>query len=177
MTQGRVVEVLEPSPERVEPRCSRVRYLRWLQSAAPGSRRLRCSAKQQALLDALQHIGKVSPAQMLPPLVGESPWGYRRKARLGVRYVPKKGGVLVGFRERSSSFVAEVETCHILHPRVGELLPALSRLIDGLSIREQIPQIEMAMGDSVCVLIFRLLATPSEEDRKRLLAFGPEHQW
>jgi 23S rRNA (uracil1939-C5)-methyltransferase len=69
-----------------------------------------------------------------------------------------------------------VESCHILHPRVGERLPALSRLIDGLSVRDQIPQIEMAMGDSLCVLIFRLLAPLSEADRTRLLAFGPQHQ-
>ena len=173
--QGRVVEILEPSPERIEPRCAQFGICGGcsLQHQAPEAQ---VRAKQQALLDALQHIGKVSPEDLLPPLTGESPWGYRRKARLGVRYVPKKGGTLVGFRERNSSFVAEVETCHILHPRVGELLPALSRLIDGLSVRNQIPQIEMAMGDSVCVLILRLLAPLAEGDRERLLAFGPQHQ-
>jgi 23S rRNA (uracil1939-C5)-methyltransferase len=173
--QGRVVEVLEPSPERVEPRCPRFGICGGcsLQHQAPEAQ---VNSKQQALLETLQQIGRVSPAEWLPPLVGESPWGYRRKARLGVRYVPKKGGTLVGFRERNSSFIAEVESCHILHPRVGERLPALSRLIDGLSVRDQIPQIEMAMGDSLCVLIFRLLAPLSEADRTRLLAFGPQHQ-
>jgi len=172
---GRVVEVLEPSPERVDPRCPQFGICGGcsLQHQEPQAQ---VRAKQQVMLDALQHIGKVSPAQLLPPLLGESPWGYRRKARLGVRYVPKKGGTLVGFRERNSSFVAEVDTCHILHPRVGGLLPALSRLIDGLSIRDQIPQIEMAMGDSVCVLIFRLLAPLGPADLARLLAFGPSHE-
>lgn len=172
--EGRVVGVLQASPERVEPRCSQFGICGGcsLQHQASEAQVL---SKQQALLDALQHIGKVEPDALLPPLVGESRWGYRRKARLGVRYVPKKGGTLVGFRERGSSFVANIDTCHILHPRVGELLPELSQLIDGLSIRKQIPQIEMAMGDTVCVLIFRLLETPSAEDRRRLEAFGPGH--
>ncbi|MGD8590553.1 MAG: 23S rRNA (uracil(1939)-C(5))-methyltransferase RlmD [Chromatiales bacterium] len=173
--QGRVVEVLEASPERVEPRCRQFGICGGCSLQHQASE-AQVQVKQQALLDALRHIGKVSPAELLPPLVNDSPWGYRRKARLGVRYVPKKGGTLVGFRERNSSFVAEVETCHILHPRVGELLPALSKLIDGLSIRDRIPQIEMAMGDSVCVLIFRLLAPPSEQDIAQLLAFGPPHE-
>jgi len=170
--QGRVVEVLEPSADRVEPQCHQFGICGGcsLQHQAPQAQ---IRAKQQAMLDALEHIGQVSPGELLAPLCGESPWGYRRKARLGVRYVPKKGGTLVGFRERNSSFVAELETCHILHPRVGKLLPALGRLIDGLSIHDQIPQIEMAMGDSVCVLIFRLLAPLDETDRERLLAFGP----
>jgi 23S rRNA (uracil1939-C5)-methyltransferase len=90
--------------------------------------------------------------------------------------VAKKGGVLVGFRERGSSYVAEIEECPILHPRVGELLQALRALIGGFSIRDQVPQIEMAMGDQVCVLIFRVLSAPSAEDLEQLAAFGPEHQ-
>ncbi len=172
--EGRVVEVLEASTQRVAPRCSAFGVCGGcsLQHQDPQAQ---VHAKQRAMLDALQHIGKVQPDQVLPPLVGESRWGYRRKARLGVRYVPKKGGTLVGFRERGSSFVAEIDSCHILHPRVGELLPALSELIDSLSIRNQIPQIEMAMGDSVCVLIFRLLDSPSELDLQKLQAFGPQH--
>jgi 23S rRNA (uracil1939-C5)-methyltransferase len=172
--EGRVVEVLEASPERVEPRCSQFGICGGC-SLQHQEHQAQITAKQQAMLDALKHIGKVEPAAVLPPLAGDSPWGYRRKARLGVRYVPKKGGTLVGFRERGSSFVADIDTCHILHPKVGELLPALSELIDGLSIRRQVPQIEVAMGDSVCVLIFRLLETPSEEDLRSLTEFGPRH--
>jgi 23S rRNA (uracil1939-C5)-methyltransferase len=107
--------------------------------------------------------------------VGESVWGYRRKARLGVRYVPKKGGTLVGFRERGSSFVADIDQCHILHARVGGLIPQLSALIDQLSIHDHIPQIEMAMGDEACILIFRMLSPPSDEDLMKLAIFGPQH--
>ncbi|MES9993951.1 MAG: 23S rRNA (uracil(1939)-C(5))-methyltransferase RlmD [Candidatus Thiodiazotropha sp.] len=173
--EGRVVEVLTPSAQRVEPRCSQFGICGGcsLQHQKPEAQ---VASKQQALLDALKHIGKVVPGTILPPLVGESVWGYRRKARLGVRYVPKKGGTLVGFRERGSSFVADIDRCHILHPKVGDLLPALSALIDQLSIRDQIPQIEMAMGDDDCILIFRMLSPPSEEDLMKLAVFAPRHE-
>jgi 23S rRNA (uracil1939-C5)-methyltransferase len=134
------------------------------------------TSKQQSMLESLKHIGGVTPDTLLAPLQGRSAWGYRRKARLGVRYVPKKGGVLVGFRERGSSFITEIERCHILHPRVGELIPQLNTLIGQLSVRDQVPQIEMAMGDEVCVLILRLLSPPTEHDLALLEAFGPRHQ-
>ncbi len=172
--EGRVVEVLEPSPERVEPRCEQFGICGGcsLQHQAHAAQ---IQAKQQAMLDALKHIGKVTPEEVLAPLVGTSAWGYRRKARLGVRYVPKKGGALVGFRERGSSRVADIGCCHVLHPRVGELLPQLRALIDTLSNPDQIPQIEMAMGDETCVLIFRLLEAPSAADLSLLGEFGPRH--
>lgn len=172
--EGRVIEVLQASPERVEPRCPQFGICGGcsLQHQAPEAQ---IAAKQQAMLEALRRIGKIEPEEVAPPLRGDSPWGYRRKARLGVRYVPNKGGTLVGFRERSSSFVTKIDNCEILHPRVGRILPALSRLIDGLSIRQQIPQIEMAMGDSECILIFRLLEQATEDDLKMLEEFGPQH--
>jgi 23S rRNA (uracil1939-C5)-methyltransferase len=103
--------------------------------------------------------------------VNDSPWGYRRKARLGVKDVARKGKVLVGFRERGSSFVADVERCHVLHPRVGELLPALSVLVGSLSISRRLPQIEMAMDDERCVLILRILEPLSPQDERRLHEF------
>jgi len=173
--EGKVVEVLKPSPERVEPGCPHFGLcggcsLQHQDAAA------QIQTKQQALLDALQHIGKVAPQEVLPPLVADSVWGYRRKARLGVKYVAKKGKVLVGFREKGSSFLADLSRCVVLHPKVGELLTPLSDLIDGLSIRERVPQIEVAMGDEVCVLVFRMLDPPSEEDRMKLAAFGQEHE-
>ncbi|MEW8274519.1 MAG: 23S rRNA (uracil(1939)-C(5))-methyltransferase RlmD [Candidatus Thiodiazotropha taylori] len=173
--EGRVVEVLESSTERVEPKCSQFGVCGGCSLQHQDSK-AQVQAKQQSMLDSLQHIGKVQPQQILPPLVGETAWGYRRKARLGVRYVPKKGGTLIGFRERGSSFITDIDCCHILHPRVGELLPEMSRLIDQLSIRDQIPQIEMAMGDEVCVLIFRLLEPASDEDLAKLKAFAPTHE-
>jgi 23S rRNA (uracil1939-C5)-methyltransferase len=132
-------------------------------------------AKQGVLTDNLHHIGKVEPQSILPPLTNDTPWGYRRKARLGVKWVPKKGKVLVGFRERGSSFVADLHECHVLHPRVGRLLPLLSELVAGLSIRDRVPQIEMAMDDERCVLIFRTLDPLTQSDRQRLLEFGQQH--
>jgi 23S rRNA (uracil1939-C5)-methyltransferase len=173
--EGRVIEVLETSSERVKPRCDQFGICGGcsLQHQAHGAQIV---SKQQAMLDALKHIGGVTPGEVLPPLLGAGPWGYRRKARLGVRYVTKKGGALVGFRERGSSKVADTTSCHVLHPRVGELLPQLRALIDALSIPHQVPQIEMAMGDEDCVLIFRVLQPLSDEDLELLRAFGPQHQ-
>ena len=127
------------------------------------------------MLESLRTIGKVQPAAVLPPILNDSPWGYRRKARLGVKEVTRKGKVLVGFRERGSSFVADLSQCHVLHPRVGELLPALSALIGSLSISQRLPQIEMAMDDAQCVLILRILEPLSGQDEHRLTAFQAEH--
>jgi 23S rRNA (uracil1939-C5)-methyltransferase len=131
-------------------------------------------AKQEILLDALTHIGKVEPGEVLPPLRLEQPWGYRRKARLGVKYVPKKGKVLVGFRERGTPYVADLGRCEVLHPLVGERLKEIGQLIDGLSIRDRVPQIELAMGDEGCIFIFRILEPLSEADAKALLEFGQQ---
>jgi 23S rRNA (uracil1939-C5)-methyltransferase len=173
--EGRVVEVLEASPQRVEPLCSSFGICGGCSLQHQDSE-AQILSKQQSMLDTLMHIGRVTPESIFPPLRGSSAWGYRRKARLGVRFVPKKGGTLVGFRERGSSYIADIDRCHILHPRVGALLSELSSLIDQLSIRDQIPQIEMAMGDEVCILIFRLLSPPTIEDLATLEQFAPQHQ-
>ncbi len=172
--EGRVHEVLKPSVERVEPRCAQAGVcggcsLQHQDSSA------QIESKQQALLDAFERIGKVNPERILPPLINESVWGYRTKARLGVKYVAKKGRVLVGFRERGSSFLTETERCHTLDPRVGELLMPLSELIGGLSIRDRVPQIEVAMGEQACILIFRLLDPPTADDLGRIEHFCREH--
>jgi 23S rRNA (uracil1939-C5)-methyltransferase len=166
--------VLEPSADRVEPACPRFGVCGGcsLQHVAPVAQ---IESKQQALLDALRHIGHLEPERVFAPIVGSSPWGYRRKARLGVKYVGKKGKVLVGFRERSSSFVTDTERCPVLHPRVGEALGALATLIGSLDIRERVPQVEVAMGDERCILVFRVLAPPSAGDAERLRSFGAAH--
>jgi len=166
--------VLEPSADRVEPACPRFGVCGGcsLQHVAPVAQ---IESKQQALLDALRHIGQLEPERVFAPIVGSSPWGYRRKARLGVKYVGKKGKVLVGFRERSSSFVTDTERCPVLHPRVGEALTALATLIGSLDIRERVPQVEVAMGDERCILVFRVLAPPSAGDAERLRSFGAAH--
>ncbi len=171
--EGSVQQILQPSPDRVEPRCPhfgicggcRMQHLREEQQ-------IRC--KEQALQDALEHLGKVTPEQILPPLVAGH-WGYRRKARLGAKYVIKKGRVLVGFRERGSSFVTDLGGCEVLHPNVGHKIAAFVELIEGLSIRDKVPQIEVSMGDTLCALIFRVLAPPDETDLERLRTFGAEH--
>jgi len=170
--EGTAVEILEPSLQRVTPRCAHFGTCGGcaLQHLAAEAQ---VDMKQQALADALGRIGRVAPQRWLPPLTAE-PWGYRRKARLGVRWVAKKGRVLVGFRERGSSFIADLEHCDVLTPAVGARLTDLARLIEGLDIRERLPQIEVAQGDGPVVLVLRVLAPPSEADLGRLAAFAAE---
>ncbi len=160
--EGVVVEVLRAAPQRVQPRCAHFGVcggcsLQHMDAAA------QIHAKQASLDDVLTRIGKVTPETWLPPLVAGS-WGYRRKARLGVRYVTKKGQTLVGFRERGNSFIAQLSRCEVLHPAVGERLRTIAEAIDRLSIRDQVPQIELAMGDTPPVLVFRVLSPPSAAD-------------
>jgi 23S rRNA (uracil1939-C5)-methyltransferase len=171
--EARVLEVLTPAPERVEPRCAHFGVcggcaLQHLEPAAQLAR------KQRWLLDSLTHIGKVQPERVLEPLTGPV-WGYRRRARLGVKHVTPKGRVLVGFRERHSPYIADLRRCEVLDPRVGGLLEELARLIENLSIRDRLPQIEVAGGDAVMALSFRVLAPPSETDLVRLRSFGEHH--
>jgi len=168
--EGTAVEVLKASSRRVQPRCPHADICGGcsLQHMDPASQ---IAWKQEILEATLGRVGKVRPERWLPPLVAGH-WGYRRKARLGVRYVAKKGRTLVGFRERGTSYVAQLRRCDILHPTVGEKLEAIAALLDGLSIREQVPQIEMAMGEGPCVLVFRVLAPPSDADLAGLGAFA-----
>ncbi len=170
--EGRVVRVLEASPERVEPRCPHAGLCGGcsLQHMAPDAQ---IEAKQQTLLENFERLGRVVPERVIPPLQGPV-WGYRRKARLGVRHVPKKGRVLVGFREKRDRRIADLSRCEVLDPAVGERIEALSALIGELSIIDAVPQIEVAVGDEDAALVFRVLAPPSEADRERLAAFGRE---
>ncbi len=169
--EGDVVEVLEASDQRVVPECAFFGLcggcnLQHLQAGA------QIRYKQQTLLDAFSRLGKVMPELVLPPLTNKTPWGYRRKARLGVKHVLKKGRVLVGFRERSASFVADMNSCEVLHPKIGHALADLSTLIGGLSVSARIPQIEVAMDDQRCVLIFRILESLADADREKLRDFA-----
>ncbi len=171
---GGLLEVIKPSPDRVAPRCRHFGVcggcsLQHLRAEA------QIEAKQRVLLDALNHIGKVAPREVLAPITGPA-WGYRRKARLGARLVPKKGGVLVGFREKHSSYITNLEQCETLHPRIARLLPALRALIAGLSIPHRIPQIEVAVGDTEAALVFRHLEPLNERDTQALTAFGQAHK-
>ncbi|WP_043750889.1 23S rRNA (uracil(1939)-C(5))-methyltransferase RlmD [Imhoffiella purpurea] len=168
--EGVAVEVLRASPDRVEPKCPHFGICGGcsLQHMSPEAQ---IRAKQSSLEDVFTRIGKVSPQRWLEPLTGNH-WGYRRKARLGVRYVAKKGKTLVGFRERGNSFLADLSRCEVLHPRVGERIEAIAETIDALSIRDQVPQIEVAIGDDPCVLIFRIMAPLSTPDLSVLMSFA-----
>jgi 23S rRNA (uracil1939-C5)-methyltransferase len=172
--EGQVVSVIQASEDRVQARCAHYGLCGGcsLQHVEPSAQ---IRAKQAVLMDSFRELGKVAPETLLPPIINDSPWGYRRKARLGVKDVARKGRVLVGFRERGSSLVADLEKCHVLHPRVGELLPELSALIESLSISNRVPQIEMAMDDERCVLILRILDPLSIDDEGLLNDFQSVH--
>lgn len=170
---GVVVEVLRPSADRVAPPCPYFGVCGGcvLQHMAPTAQ---LAAKQQVLADNFTHIGRVQPETWLPPIAGAA-WGYRRRARLGVRLVPKKGGVIIGFRERRRSFITQLDACLTLDPRASRLLPALHELITGLSRPNRLPQIEVAVGDDVCAFVFRHLEPLTDADRERFEHFGAEH--
>jgi 23S rRNA (uracil1939-C5)-methyltransferase len=121
----------------------------------------------------LHHAG-VAPETVMAPVRGPQ-WGYRRKARLGVKQVPKKGGVIVGFRERASPYITDCQTCDVLDPRIGQRLPILRELIATLSIPDRIPQLELALTDARVVIVLRHLAPLTADDRDRLATFGVEH--
>ena len=132
--------------------------------------------KQQVLLDNLNRIGRVTPDEVLPPLRGPA-WGYRGKARLGIKYVIKKGRVLVGFREKRSPYLVDLRRCEVLHPSVGERIPAIADLVVRLEARSRIPQIEVAVTDSVTALVFRHLDALGEADLERLKTFARDQDF
>jgi 23S rRNA (uracil1939-C5)-methyltransferase len=172
------VEVLQASPDRVEPRCPHFGTCGGcaLQHLDESKQIL---AKQRVLQDNLERIGHVTPQDILPPLVDAS-WGYRRKGRFSVRRVEKKGKTLVGFRERDPRFVADLSECHTVIPEVGFSIQALSALIDGLDARRDLPQVEFIAGDPTpdhggIALVFRHLQPLSDKDREALIAFAQAH--
>jgi 23S rRNA (uracil1939-C5)-methyltransferase len=126
------------------------------------------------LRETLRRIGKVEPREWLAPLSGD-PWGYRRRARLGARYVHARERSMVGFREKMSNFVTDVRQCPVLAAPVGDMVEALSDLLTQLSIPTRIPQIEVAVGDNVTVLVMRTLSPLSAQDRLKLREFEQLH--
>lgn len=171
--QARVIEILKSSTFRTQPKCPHFGVcggcaMQHLEFSA------QVAAKQRVLEDALWHIGKLKPQTMLPPIVG-MPWGYRHKARLRARFVKAKNRVLVGFNERRSSFVADLKSCAILPPHISALIVPLQELVAALSIAEQMPQIEMAVGEASSVLVFRILAPIDERDEVLLRDFADLH--
>jgi 23S rRNA (uracil1939-C5)-methyltransferase len=170
---GELLEVLESSPDRVVPRCAHFGVCGGcaLQHLAPEAQ---LAAKAGELRENLTRLARAQPRAWLAPLTGPQ-WAYRRRARLGVKYVHKKGRVLVGFRERAAPYVAQLRRCEVLAPPVGELLEPLAAMLDELSIRERLPQIEVAVGEGTTALVLRVLSAPSAADCERLRHFGAEH--
>ena len=164
-----VEEVLEASPDRVVPKCPYAGVCGGcsLQHLAADKQ---IEHKESVLFELLRHHAGISPGERLPALRGPE-WGYRRKARLGVKYVPKKGGALVGFREKASPYIADIEACEVLHVAVGRRLLDLRRLVNGLSIPDRIPQIEVAVGDETVALVFRHLASFNDADLALMAEF------
>ena len=168
--EGECVDILEPSPDRVTPPCPHFGQCGGcsLQHFNPVRQ---IQAKQQTLEQNLARIGKVEPEGYWPPLTGPQ-WDYRRRARLSVRYVHKKERVLVGFRERYGAFVADMQECRVLDPRIAEHLDGLSGMIYSMDARRSIPQIEVACGDEACALVFRHLEPLSDGDLEKLREFA-----
>ena len=167
--QATTLEVIEPSVKRITPRCEAFQLcggcsLQYLDSED------QVALKQQALLDMMGHAG-IKTGELLSPLQATA-WGYRKKARLGVKYVEKKGRVLVGFRERNTPFIADMHRCEVLLPQLGHKLDLLSQLIGALDARAQIPQIEIAADADHIQLVFRHLQALSEHDLNRLTEFA-----
>ena len=171
--EAKIDELLTRSPDRVEPRCPHfggcggcaLQHL-------PAERQI--EAKQTVLAENFERIGKVRPERWLPPLT-DQPWGYRRKGRLSVKWVEKKGKVVVGFREDNPRFIADLSICHTLLPEVGHRIEALSELIGSMDAKSEIAQIEIAAGDESVALVFRHLLPLNEGDRAKLIAFGKQH--
>ncbi len=168
--EAKTLEVIEASPDRVEPRCPHFGTCGGcvLQHFAEERQ---IESKQRVLLENLQRIGHVSPQSVLPPLRGDS-WGYRRKGRFSVRRVEKKDKTLVGFREQDPRFVADIGECHVVVPQLGFKVAALGALVDGLDARRDIPQIEFIAGDAQIALVFRHLQPLSDADKAKLAAFA-----
>jgi len=170
MDEAGLVDVLVASPDRVAPACAHFGIcggcaLQHLSGSA------QLEAKQRQLLDNLQRIGRVVPQRVLPPMRGPE-WGYRRRARLGVKYVHKKGRVLAGFREREKPYIADLQRCEILLRPLADLPRDLAALVETLAIREKIPQVEVSAGDQSTALVFRVLEAPGAEDIGKIAAFG-----
>ena len=173
-SEARASKVITASPERVEPHCSKANVCGGCNLQHMSSSQ-QIKSKQQTLCEQFEHFGGIESPPLIEPLLGEV-WAYRRKARLGVRYVPKKGGVLVGFREKRNSFITDIDECPVLDKRVGELITPLRQLLAGLEAKASIPQIEVSLGDTNGALVFRHLELLSDEDKLCLSEFGATHQ-
>ena len=166
--EGKVVKLLSRAAHRAEPQCPHYGVCGGCSFQHVDDAE-QINIKEMLLQEQFSRIGKLQIPQIWPALTGPH-WGYRTKARMGVKYVAKKGRVLVGFRERRNPFLAEIDSCKVMHPLVGENLLVLGEMIAGLSIKDKIPQIEVAIGENLCILAFRVLEPPTAEDQLRMAA-------
>ncbi len=171
---ARASAILHASSGRVAPRCPHFGACGGC-ATQHADAQTQMAAKQRWLEENLARIGKVSPETMLPIVYGAE-WGYRHRARLSVRRVSSKRGVLVGFRERHSTYIADMRGCEVLTPKIGALVVPLRELVERLSVRSRLPQIEIAVGDNAEALVFRHLDPLTEDDKSFLKAFAEQHQ-
>ncbi|MDP2761939.1 MAG: 23S rRNA (uracil(1939)-C(5))-methyltransferase RlmD [Sideroxyarcus sp.] len=172
--QARVEQILKQSFMRVQPKCPNFGVCGGC-SMQHLDARAQVDVKQRVLEDNLQRIGKVKPETILPPIYGQ-PWGYRQRARLSVRHVLKKSRTLVGFREKNGKYVADMQYCEILTPKIASLLPLLGELNEKFTVRDILPQIEVVVGEHVDVLVLRILAALTPADKALIREFADTHQ-
>nr|WP_238554727.1 23S rRNA (uracil(1939)-C(5))-methyltransferase RlmD [Paraburkholderia hospita] len=171
--QAQVVDILKESVIRTRPQCKFFGICGGC-SMQHLDVRAQIAVKQRVLEDNLMHLSKLRPETVFRPIHGPS-WGYRYRARLTVRHVAKKGGVLVGFHEKKSSYVADMTSCEVLPPHVSDMLVPLRHMVEALSIRDRMPQIELAVGSSVTALVLRVLEPINEADEQVLRDFADQH--
>ena len=167
--KAKLVEIIQASPKRVTPECPNYGVCGGC-SMQHVSFDEQIRIKQQVLTDNLQHLGNVVAEKIMSPLAGV-PWGYRHRARLSARYVAKKGGALVGFREKGAPYVLDMHQCLILPPHVSALITPLRELVSAVSIRDKIPQIEVAVGTQVTILVIRNMEALNPEDEQLIRQF------
>lgn len=170
---AQVSRILRESAQRTTPACPHFGVCGGC-SLQHQDARAQVAAKQRILEDALWHIGRVRPERMLPPIYGPA-WEYRQRARLTVRDVPKKGGILVGFHERRRSYVADMTSCAVMPKRISRLLPSLRELVSQLSVRDRLPQIEVACADDIDALVLRILRPLTDADEAIVRGFAEAH--
>jgi 23S rRNA (uracil1939-C5)-methyltransferase len=173
--EGKVIEVLISSPHRVNPKCPHFAIcggccMQHLEHTA------QLELKQRTLLEQLQHFGGLQPKTILPPIT-DAIWNYRTKGRLGVKFVNKKNKLLVGFHEKEGRYIADIESCCILHASISDKIKDLANLIMQLSIYQYIPQIEVAAADEGTALIFRHMQEPTSADLEKILAFAKQNDF
>jgi len=167
---GTTIEVLDASEHRIEPKCAVFGdcggcVLQHLDE------QIQIKYKQQQLLENFKKIGNVQPEALLEPMTGKH-WGYRRRARLGAKYVPKKGGMIVGFRERNTSYIQPADKCEVLYPEVSAMFPDLRETLEKTSCNDKIPQVEISVADNALVMIVRHLETFVQNDLELLTEFA-----